>query len=85
VRHARGRRPNTGVAAYAPVSNVSSALHVFGAASIAAAIVGGIYAVNGGAVSYGSNLYANLAWLYAVGASYDGPPGLGTSNGMRAF
>ena len=93
--------PNTGVAVYAPVSNFSSAWHVFGGTSVAAPIVGGIYAVNGDAVSYGSNPYANLAWLYDVvagsngacgglyfctaGASYDGPTGLGAPNGMRAF
>jgi len=58
--------PNTGVAVYGPSSGVSSAWLVFGGTSVAAPLVAGIYAVNGGAVSYGSYPYANLAWLYDV-------------------
>jgi subtilase family serine protease len=93
--------PNTGVAVYAPVSNTYSAWQVFGGTSVAAPLVGGVYAVNGGTVSYASNPYANLAWLYDVvsgsngscggtyfctsGPNYDGPTGLGTPNGVNAF
>ena len=66
-----------------------------------APLIGGIYAANGGAVSYGSNPYANTSALNDVtsgangscggtyfctaGAGYDGPTGLGTPKGTTAF
>jgi subtilase family serine protease len=93
--------PNTGVAVYGPVTRSFSAWQIYGGTSVAAPLVGGIYAANGTAVNYGSNPYANLSWLYDVvsgsngvcggtyfctaGAHYDGPTGLGTPNGVRAF
>jgi subtilase family serine protease len=93
--------PYTGVAVYGPVSSRSSGWQVYGGTSVAAPLIGGIYAANGGSVSYGSNPYSNLSWLFDVvsgtngscggtyfctaGAGYDGPTGLGTPNGSTAF
>lgn len=93
--------PNTGVAVYAPVTATTSAWQVFGGTSVAAPVIGGIYAVVGAAVTYASAPYANTASLNDVtsgtngkcggtyfctaGAGYDGPTGLGTPNGVKAF
>ena len=93
--------PNTGVAVYGPTSSRSSSWLVFGGTSVAAPVVGGIYAVNGGAVNYGSNPYANTGSLNDVttgsngscggtyfcsaGAGYDGPTGLGTPKNVTPF
>ena len=93
--------PNTGVAVYGPENSRTSAWLVFGGTSVAAPLVGGIYANNGGPVSFGSNPYANTAALYDVtsgnngrcsgtyfctaGPGYDGPTGLGAPKGLAAF
>jgi subtilase family serine protease len=93
--------PNTGVAVYGPVSTTTSAWQVYGGTSVAAPLIGGIYAANGAAVTSGSAPYANTAWLYDVTngtngkcggtyfctaeVGYDGPTGLGTPNGTKAF
>jgi subtilase family serine protease len=93
--------PNTGVAVYGPVYGTYSAWQVYGGTSVGAPLIGGLYAANGGAVNYGANPYANLSWLYDVvsgsngscggtyfctaGQHYDGPTGLGTPNGVKAF
>jgi subtilase family serine protease len=93
--------PNTGVAVYGPTTRRASGWLVFGGTSVAAPLVGGIYAVNGGAVNYGANPYANVGALFDVtsgsngscggsylctsGVGYDGPTGLGTPNGVSAF
>ena len=93
--------PNTGVAVYGPSSGHRSAWMVFGGTSVAAPLVGGIYAVNGGAVNFGADPYGNTgslndvtsgsngscggSYLCTAGAGYDGPTGLGTPNGVSAF
>jgi hypothetical protein len=48
--------PNTGVAVYGPGTSGSAWL-VFGGTSVSAQVIAGIYGVNGGAVSSGSNPY----------------------------
>jgi subtilase family serine protease len=93
--------PNTGVAVFGPVNRSSSGFLVFGGTSVSAPLVGAIYAVNGGAVSSGSDPYAHTSALFDVtsgsngscsgsylctaGVGYDGPTGLGTPNGTAAF
>jgi subtilase family serine protease len=93
--------PNTGVAVYGPASRTRSGWLVFGGTSVAAPLVGGIYGVNGTAVSYGSDPYSHVSALYDVTsgsngscggsylctavAGYDGPTGLGTPHGVTAF
>jgi subtilase family serine protease len=93
--------PATGVAVYGPARRNRSAWMVFGGTSVAAPLVGGVYAVNGGGVTYGSDPYAHTSALFdVVGGSngncggtylcsavsgYDGPTGLGTPNGSTAF
>lgn len=93
--------PNTGVAVFAPSSSTASAWLVFGGTSVAAPVVAGVYAVNGGTVNFGANPYGNTAALFDVtsgsngrcspsylctgAAGYDGPTGLGTPNGSAAF
>jgi subtilase family serine protease len=93
--------PNTGVAVYGPATRNRSAWLVFGGTSVGAPLIGGVYGVNGGSVTYGSNPYHNTSALFDVtsgsngscGGSYlctavsgyDGPTGLGTPNGAAAF
>jgi hypothetical protein len=93
--------PNTGVAVFAPLSELASDWLVFGGTSAAAPIVAGAYGVNGGSVSFGSNPYAHTTALFDVRSGsngscspsylctartgYDGPTGLGTPNGVAAF
>ena len=55
--------PGTGVAVYGPTSTTASGWQVYGGTSVAAPMVGGIYANNGGSVNYGSNPYANTGAL----------------------
>jgi subtilase family serine protease len=93
--------PNTGVAVFAPSSRTKSQFLVFGGTSVAAPLIGAVYAVNGGAVTFGSDPYAHISALFDVtsgsngtcspsslctaGVGYDGPTGLGTPNGTTAF
>jgi subtilase family serine protease len=93
--------PATGVAVYGPSTRRRSAWMVFGGTSVAAPLVGGVNAVNGGAVNAGSDPYAHTSALFDVtsgsngscgssylctaAAGYDGPTGLGTPNGTTAF
>ena len=93
--------PNTGVAVYGPVTARRQGWMVFGGTSVSAPLVAGIYGVNGGAVSYGSNPYGHLSGLFDVtsgsngscggtylctaATGYDGPTGLGAPNGSTAF
>jgi subtilase family serine protease len=93
--------PNTGVAVYGPTNPKSSAWLVFGGTSVAAPLVGGVYGVNGGGVTFGSDPYSHVSALFDVVsgsngscggtyfctsiAGYDGPTGLGTPNGSTAF
>jgi subtilase family serine protease len=93
--------PNTGVAVFAPTSRNRSAFLVFGGTSVAAPLIGAVYANNGGAVNFGADPYAHTSALFdVVGGSngtcspsylctavagYDGPTGLGTPNGTSAF
>lgn len=93
--------PSTGVAVYGPTSSTISGWMIFGGTSVAAPIIAGIYGVNAGSVTYGSNPYAHTSSLFDVAtgsngscggtyfctaqAGYDGPTGLGTPNGITAF
>jgi len=93
--------PATGVAVYGPVSGTSSGWMVFGGTSVAAPIIAGVYGVNGGTVTYGSNPYAHPLALFDIvtggggsctpsylcnaGPGYDGPTGMGTPDGATAF
>jgi hypothetical protein len=93
--------PNTGVAVFAPLSDLASDWLVFGGTSVAAPLVAGVYGVNGGAVKFGSDPYAHTSSLFDVvsgsngrcspsylctaRSGYDGPTGLGTPNGIAAF
>ena len=92
--------PATGVAVYGPRTHHASAWMVFGGTSVAAPLIGGVYGVNGGTVTYGSDPYNHTTALFDVTsgsngtcgtylcmarAGYDGPTGLGTPNGAAAF
>jgi subtilase family serine protease len=93
--------PATGVSVFGPVNRHASGWMVFGGTSVAAPLVGGVYAANGGSVSFGSDPYAHTGALFDVtsgsngscGGSYlctatagfDGPTGLGTPDGTTAF
>jgi len=93
--------PQTGVAVFGPTSRRASGFLVFGGTSVSAPLIGAVYAVNGGAVSFGSDPYAHAGALFDVtlgsngscggsylctaGAGFDGPTGLGTPNGTAAF
>ena len=73
---------------------------VFGGTSVAAPLIGGVYAVGGTNVTYGSNPYSHTSalndvtsgkngncgnYLCTAGTGYDGPTGLGTPKGATAF
>jgi subtilase family serine protease len=91
--------PATGVSVYDTFG--SAGWLKFGGTSVAAPIIGGVYALNPAAISYSSNPYAHTSALFdVVGGSngscggsylctavagYDGPTGLGTPNGASAF
>ncbi|HEX7839571.1 MAG TPA: S53 family peptidase [Kofleriaceae bacterium] len=93
--------PNTGVAVFGPASRTKSQFLVFGGTSVAAPLIGAVYANNGGTVTFGSDPYAHTSALFDVTsgsngtcspsylctgtAGYDGPTGLGTPNGTTAF
>ncbi len=94
--------PNTGVAVYGPTGRRNrSGWMVFGGTSVAAPLVGAVYAVAGNSVTGASAAYADTAALFDVTsgsngscggsylctatAGYDGPTGLGTPNGTAAF
>jgi subtilase family serine protease len=93
--------PNTGVAVFGPGTGGKSAFLVFGGTSVAAPLVGAVYAVNGGSVTFGSDPYAHTnalfdvtsgsngtcggSYLCTAGVGFDGPTGLGTPNGTTAF
>jgi subtilase family serine protease len=93
--------PATGVAVYAPTGTTTSGWQVYGGTSVAAPLIGGVYGVNGGAVTSGKNPYKHTDALNDVtsgsngsctpsyfchaGPGYDGPTGLGTPNGVTAF
>ena len=92
--------PSTGVAVYGPSSGGKSAWLVFGGTSVAAPLIGGIYANNGGSVAggepyshatalfdvvVGSNGSCGGTYFCTAGPGYDGPTGLGTPNGNAAF
>jgi subtilase family serine protease len=91
--------PKTGVSVYDAYGE--GGWLVFGGTSVAAPVVGGVYALNGTAANFGSNPYAHRTALFdVIGGSngscggsylctalsgYDGPTGLGTPNGSSAF
>ncbi|HSD87321.1 MAG TPA: S53 family peptidase [Kofleriaceae bacterium] len=92
--------PNTGVSVYGPVRRKASGWLVFGGTSVSAPLIGGVYGVNGGSVTYGSDPYAHTSALFDItsgsngncgsylctaSTGYDGPTGLGTPNGVTAF
>ena len=93
--------PATGVSVFGPVNRHASGWMVFGGTSVAAPLVGGVYAAHGGSVCFGSDPYAHTGALFDVtsgsngscGGSYlctatagfDGPTGLGTPDGTTAF
>lgn len=92
--------PSTGVSVYGPVSGTQSTWLVFGGTSVASPIIAGVYGLNGKKVTYGSDPYAHTKNLYDItsgsngscgtylcnaGPGYDGPTGLGTPKGIKAF
>jgi subtilase family serine protease len=93
--------PNTGVAVYDTYRLHRGGWLVFGGTSVAAPLIGGVYAVGGTDVTYGSNPYSHTSalndvtsgkngncggsYLCTAVAGYDGPTGLGTPKGATAF
>lgn len=93
--------PNTGVAVYDTFRLHPGGWLVFGGTSVAAPLIGGVYAVAANSVTFGSYPYAHTSalndvtsgsngkcggsYLCTAGAGYDGPTGLGTPKGTTAF
>ena len=68
--------PATGVAVYGPDGSGASSWMVFGGSSVSAAIIAGVYGVNGRPATYGSDPYAHPAALHDIRRGGDcGPPG----------
>ncbi len=64
--------PATGVSVYGPNGSGVSQWLVFGGTSVAAPLVGGIYAANGGSVNYGSDPYKHKMSLNDVTTGTNG-------------
>jgi subtilase family serine protease len=83
--------PATGVAVYGPVSSTASGWMVLGGTSVGAPLIAGVYGVNGGTVTYGSDPYAHPTQLFDItagtgaGPGYDPATGMGTPKGAGAF
>ena len=83
--------PATGVAVYGPVSSTASGWMTIGGTSVGAPLIAGVYGVNGGTVTYGSDPYAHPTQLFDItsgggaGPGYDPPTGMGTPKGAGAF
>jgi subtilase family serine protease len=93
--------PETGVAVFGPNGAGTSVWEEFGGTSVAAPLTGGVYGANGGTVTYGSDPYSHTKNLNDVtkGSNgtcpftywcnaqkgYDGPTGLGTPSGDKAY
>ena len=77
--------PATGVAVYGPNNSGVSAWLRFGGTSVAAPLVGGIYANNDGAVNAGSNPYAHTADLYDVVSGNNGTCKAGKNGKMSYY
>jgi subtilase family serine protease len=77
--------PATGVAVYGPNNSGVSQWLRFGGTSVAAPLVGGIYANNGGSVTYGSNLYAHTDALFDVVSGSNGTCNPGKNNKKAYF
>ena len=89
------------MAVYGPVNAKRSGWLVFGGTSVSAPLIGGLYGVNGGAVTYGSDPYGHTNALNDVTSGsngscsgsalctakqgWDGPTGLGTPIDSTAF
>lgn len=67
--------PATGVAVFAPTNGGGSVWQVFGGTSVAAPLVGGIYGVNGGAVTYSQQPYTAPSSVYPVYSGNNGSCG----------
>ncbi len=69
--------PSTGVAVYGPVNSRSSAWQVYGGTSVAAPLIGGFYAANGGSVNFGGTPYpySGTAYLNDVTSGTNGSCG----------
>jgi subtilase family serine protease len=76
--------PATGVAVYGPNNSGVSAWLRFGGTSVAAPLVGGIFANNGGTVTDGNNPYAHVADLYDVVGGNNGTCKAG-KNGQKSY
>ncbi|HEY1613666.1 MAG TPA: hypothetical protein VGF97_08250 [Rhizomicrobium sp.] len=93
--------PSSGVAVYGPNNSGVSSWLEFGGTSVATPIVAGVFGANGGNVNAASTIYANPTKLFDVTSGsngtcspaylcngevgYDGPTGMGTPNGIKAF
>ena len=58
--------PNTGVAVYGPVDELTAAWFVLGGTSVAAPIISGAYGVNGGAVHGSQDPYLHTSSLFDI-------------------
>jgi subtilase family serine protease len=65
--------PNTGVAVFAPAHGGSSSWLVVGGTSVAAPLIAGVYGVNGGTVTYGSDPYSHTSALFDVTSGSNSP------------
>jgi subtilase family serine protease len=65
--------PNTGVAVFAPAHGGASSWLVFGGTSVAAPLIAGVYGVNGGTVTYGSDPYSHTSALFDVTSGSNSP------------
>jgi subtilase family serine protease len=64
--------PNTGASVYGPTSSTASGWMIIGGTSLSAPLIAGVYGVNGGSATYGSDPYAPGASLFDVTSGSNG-------------
>ena len=64
--------PNTGASVYGPTSSTASGWMIIGGTSLSAPFIAGVYGVNGGSATFGSDPYAHLGALFDVTSGNNG-------------
>jgi subtilase family serine protease len=64
--------PNTGARVYGPTSSTATGWMIIGGTSLSAPFIAGVYGVNGGTATAGSQPYAHLANLFDVTSGNNG-------------
>jgi subtilase family serine protease len=70
--------PNTGARVYGPTSSTASGWMIIGGTSLSAPFIAGVYGVNGGTATFGSDPYSHISSLFDVTSGNNGKQCKGT-------